>query len=146
MPTWGSYLDSLLDVSKDAPEELRAWWNQHGEAFCDALGCWPFEREWMLAMLMQVKKYAVGEFPGYKDAIDRRRCEVLVKAMRGEDVDRDELRMGLALMFQAYNAACERIRNLEQQQRAKPLQPPRPHPRPGLGPHLPRQIIPRGRA
>lgn len=124
MAKWNDdYLNSLLEDAKNAPPKLREWWDANGEAFCEALGFWPFEREWALALLIQMKDYSVGGWKGYKDSVDRTRCEVLVKAAHGEEVDRDALRLSLALMFQAYNAACEHIRNLEQRQRP---QPPRP--------------------
>ena len=115
--------------ASDGEQRIAKWLAVHKTEFYDALGLWPFEDPLMVKQLLKMREYFDGRFPMWKDDIDRMRCQTIMNYLHGEEVAADELRIALALLLQAYNAAVDRIYSLEEAERRRPKSPPpRPYP------------------
>ena len=99
----------LRELAAEEPE-LQAWFKQHGNELLKALGVYfsgdSIEVDNLILALTKIPEYFGGRWKGYKDDIDRARCDVLSPFLRGEAVDRKELRIAVSLLVQ--KNGCER--------------------------------------
>jgi hypothetical protein len=123
-------------LKKLAAEEtkIQEWLKLRKDEFYEALGLWPGDDDTMVLVLAKLCKFFDGQWSGYKDDIDRAGCDALSPFLRKQEVDQEELRSAVALLVQRFNAACERIHQLESRPR------PQPRPNPPRPPYLPRKI------
>lgn len=114
----------------DVPDaRVLAFLDKHGKVFYDCLGYSPGSDADMARLLDRVTR-GFGRLPGFKDNLDRARCEVLDALLRGEETDLEKIRIAVDLLRVAFNMAVDEIWSLRRLQPPRPPRPPRQPPTP----------------
>lgn len=100
-------------LSDEQRQRWKDWYQQDGRAFEEAMGICRHP-EVVLPLIARLARYIGGNFPMWKDDVDRARCDTLRAYMEGEAVPHEQLAIAIGLMMQAHGAAVERIWSLEQ--------------------------------
>jgi len=113
--------------------QLQQWLEANKGGFYGALGLRPFDDNAMVLVLAEMHEYFGGRFSLYKNDTGRYRCDIVQNFLRGEKVDENELRTAMALFIQSYNAAMDRLHEMERRRIKERITPrvPRPFPRRG---------------
>ncbi len=118
--------DARLQAQATDHPEIAEWLRQHRESFYAALGVGGgFDDEAMILALVKLVDSLEGRWRGYKDEIDRARCDVIVDYLHStRKVSAKELRIAIALLVQHFNRACEEIWVMKMRQHSPKPSPP----------------------
>lgn len=99
--------ETLAELAADEPE-IQAWLVEHREGLEKTLKTHWFDAKTLVLGLLHLGDANNG-WRGYKDDIDRARCDVLSPFLQGQEVDLSELRTAVCLLAQSYNNQCDKI-------------------------------------